>query len=103
MDQMRIFDEFENIPPLLPSQASKADVQRDEGTGGISVCPPVSLPFSTLSSPVWVGTGLKKGGYFHDNRLNNSSSTCQMSVMVFSSTRSLVEWGSTIRGPMLAI
>ena len=26
-----------------------------------------------------------------------------MSSMVFSSTRSLVEWGSTMRGPMLAI
>ena len=34
---------------------------------------------------------------------SNSSRTCQMSVMVFSSTRSLVEWGSTIRGPILAI
>ena len=40
---------------------------------------------------------------FYDSRLNNSSSTCQMSSMVESSTRSLVEWGSTIRGPMLAI
>ena len=37
------------------------------------------------------------------SRLRSSMSTCQMSSMVESSTRSLVEWGSTMRGPMLAI
>ena len=37
------------------------------------------------------------------SRLSNSMSTRQMSSMVFNSTRSLVEWGSTMRGPMLAI
>ena len=33
---MQIFDEFKNVPPLLPSLASKPDIQRDKGTGGIS-------------------------------------------------------------------
>ena len=39
----------------------------------------------------------------HANRFSNANSTCQMSSMVFSSTLSLVECGSTMRGPMLAI
>ncbi len=39
----------------------------------------------------------------HANRSSNSMSTRQMSWMVESSTRSLVECGSTMRGPMLAI
>ena len=62
MDQMRITDEFVIIPPFLPSYASKADVQRDEGTGGISIYPPVSLPFSTLNSPVWMVWDPKREG-----------------------------------------
>ena len=40
---------------------------------------------------------------FYASLFSISMSTCQMSSMVFSSTRSLVEWGSTMRGPMLAI
>ena len=39
----------------------------------------------------------------HASRSSNSISTRQMSWMVESSTRSLVECGSTMRGPMLAI
>ena len=48
MMRARKIDAFENVPPLVPSQASKADVQRDEGTGVTSILPPVSLPFSNL-------------------------------------------------------
>jgi hypothetical protein len=36
---------FENVPPLVPSQASNADVQRAGGTGVTSFLSPVSLPF----------------------------------------------------------
>ena len=68
MDQMRIFDEFVFIPPLLPSHASKADVQRDEGTGGKSVLTPVSLPFSLpwlFEERYGTQKGRVTGGIFH--------------------------------------
>ena len=39
------FNEFHFYPPLVPSQASKADVQRAEGTGVTLILSPVSLPF----------------------------------------------------------
>ncbi len=48
-----------------------------------------------------VEVGLVGGNYARRRR--SSMSTRQMSSMVLSSTRSLVEWGSTMRGPMLAI
>ena len=43
------------------------------------------------------------GRFSYDRRRSNSCSTRQMSSMVESSMRSLVEWGSTMRGPMQAI
>ena len=43
----RKISECENVPPLVPSQASNADVQRAEGTGVTLVLPPVSFPFLT--------------------------------------------------------
>jgi hypothetical protein len=43
--------EFKNVPPLVPSEVSNTDRQRTEGTGGISVLTPVSLPFSSEMTP----------------------------------------------------
>ena len=46
-------DAFENIPPFLPSQGSKVDVQRAQGTGVTFVIPPVSLPFLASNTHVF--------------------------------------------------
>ena len=58
------------------------------------------LPFRNITSAMVAGV---RSCGAQASRLRSSMSTCQMSSMVESSTRSLVEWGSTMRGPMLAI